>query len=964
MPLKSGACRLAATPLSAHVWISDDILNHASHRWTQLCIGNRYGSAIPGPLEACKRLAKRRMTEMRPTGGRLDLQPGFLAGLNQGQDIQQGWQWQSPTVPLPNGLPTGGIYSGSAGNARNADGTDDVPLPAWLTAPDAAAEESPSAAIASSLNSAGEVEIEWTLPTTSAEIEAQQRPRPSPVNELAQTSDLDEMRRIIGKIRAEKRPVRRKCSIVAFENLVRSGCETDRILEFLGDRTLNQRGARNLMFFVAYCLETSRVEEMRVLCKWVARQLFVGRYSDSALLLVLRSLFNVRQQSEWQSVMEDYCENVVQALRSSPVVHTEYLKLGTWSSFLGILLGDVHSERMLSLGVTFVNTSSSAQLDSFTDGILPLIELWISSRHPPTTNLGAVALTSKVTALLQSLRPAKLCEVVAAVSWRLLDHLASTDDYGGLWQRQSIWWCALRSPDIFQYLRESDSWSVIAPALQRRHDEDIASPAAAKIKEQLDGGNLGAAHSTMLQYPQISLDHCPYLAEALILNSERDAKTALEILQSRRPLVSVEVHNHPISKFLQHVQQDRIRLLERMASAYAQSSHIKPSFAFRCVYECCTLQKQENLGPITPAMARALVQTGIVRPLRSGRRLVSQARLDWILLQVAEAEGKDVMKKVGAAVWHWREKVIRQMQQQRNAKRESALGQQWHKQSTMRRGADYWDALKRMASAREPSPSKLRTPLEYHSPISKQRAEPRSFQVESRATTQRDISQHRNSPPSSSPVPIFSPEQDDPDPNEDDEDDEDEDDEDDDSDSEDDFDDDEFDPNQLPWAFKNSDTSTSAASVVPGLLSGRTGPSQPSPRINASINSTRHAVRHHGPVHRLDSLLKQLNVAPLIHSACTFKSPSAPSVDSLPELSPISPCSLKAAVDERRTAAEEAAKGFVIRRLIGIGQIHGAREGEEVTTLSTALQPAVGTGVGVLVGGSGLEGFGTGGWEC
>lgn len=887
---------------------------------------------------------------MRPTGGGVDFHPGFLAGLNQGQDIQQGWQWQPPTVPLLSGLPTGGVDDGSAGNARNADSTDDVPLPPWLTAPNAGAEEPPSAEIASSLSSAGQVETERTVPTTSAETEAQQRPRQSPVNQLARTSDLDEMRRIIGKVRGEKRPLRRKCSIVAFENLVRSGCEIDRILEFLGDRTLNQRGARNLMFFVAYCLETSKVEGMRVLCKWVARQLFVGRYSDSALLLVLRSLFNVRQQVEWRSVMEDYCENVVQALRSSPVVHTEYLKLRTWSSFLGILFSDVHSERMLNVGVTFVKTSSSAQLDRLTDGIWPLIEHWINSRKPLTMDIEAVALTSKVTALLQVLPSAKLCEVVAAVSWRLLDHLASTDDYRGLWQRQSIWWFATRSPEIFRYLRESDSWAAIAPALQRRHDEDIVFSAAAKIKEQLDGGSLGAAHSTMLQNPRISLDHCPDLAEALILNSERDAKTALDILQSRRPLVSVEVQSLPISKSLHHMQQDRIRLLERMASAYAQSSHIKASFAFRCVYECWTLQKQEGLGPITPAMTRSLVQTGIIRPLQSGRRLVSQARLEWILLQVAEVEGKDVMKKVGAAVWQWREKVIQQMQQQRDTKRQGVLKQQWQEQSTMRQEADYWDVLKRMASAREPSPSKLRTPLEHPSPISRQRADLRSFQVGSRATTERDISEQHASPSSYSPAAIFSPEQDDPDP-----------DEDDDDDSEDDFDDDEIDPNELPWAFKHSDTSTSVASVVPALLSGKAGAPQPSSGTNTSINSTRHAVDHRGPVHRLSSLLKQLNVAPPVHSACTFESPS---VDSLPELSPISPCSLRAAVDQRRTAAEEAAKGFVIRRLIGVGQIHGAREGEEVTTLSTALQPAVGTGVGVLVGGSGLEGFGTEAWDC
>ncbi|KAI4197361.1 MAG: hypothetical protein LQ346_003014 [Caloplaca aetnensis] len=858
-------------------------------------------------------------------------------------------------MPLPNGSSAGGMDTGSTDNARNADGTEDVPLPPWLTAPDAAAGESPSGDVLPSPISTEQVDAEKTMTASLVKNEARQRPLHSPVNELNQTVDIDEMRRIIGKIRVDRLPLRRKCSIIAFENLVRSGCETDRILEFLGDRTLNQRGARNLTFFVAYCLETSRVEEMRVLCRWVAQQLFVGRYSDSALLLVLQSLFNVRQRGEWQSVLRDYCEHVVRALGSSPVVHTEYLKLKTWSNFLGIMFDDVHSEGMLSAGVSLVKTSSSAQLDHLTERSWPLVEHWISSSESSTGDLVPETFVSKITVLLQALPQQKLCEVVAAVSWKVLEFPVSRDDYHGLRRRYSVWWSATRSPKVFQYLRESDLWSEIASELQRRHDEEIVASAVADIRKQLDEGNVGAAHSTMLQHPRISFDYCPDLAEALILSSERDAKTALEMLRGRRPTVSLEEQNLPGSKSLQQIHQNPIRLFERMATAYAQSSHIKPSFAFRCVYECWTLQKREGLGPVTPAMARSLVQTGIVRPLQSGRRLVSQSRLEWILLQVAEAEGEDVMREVGATVWQWREQVIQQMQHKRDTKRQCARGKQWQEQTTTRREAGHWDALKRMALAGEPSPSKLRTPPPKASSVVGQRAEPRPFQVDSRASMQRDISQRDVPPSHSSHLPVFSAEQDEPDKEEDDDD------------NDEDEDDDEFDDDgvELPWAFRRSDSSTSAAAVLSGLDPGEAGAMQPSPKPNTTIGSIRHAAAKRSPIHRVDDLLKQLNVAPPIHSGCVSSSLSEPSMGSLPELSPIPPCSLQAAVDVRRTIAEEAGKRFVIRRLIGIGQIHGAREGEEVTTLSTALQPAVGTGFGgLLAGGSGLEGFGTDAWEC
>ncbi|KAI4126801.1 MAG: hypothetical protein LQ338_003560 [Usnochroma carphineum] len=828
---------------------------------------------------------------------------------------------------------------------------------------------------------------ETPLPTTTAnggiekpgvcspiEAKHEQRPRESPVSQVNQTTDLDEMRTVIGKIREEKKALRRKCSIVAFESLVRSGCEIDRILEFLGDRTLNRRGARNLKFFVAYCLETSKVEEMRILCRWMAQQLYVGRYSDSALLLVLQSLFNIRHQGEWQSVLENFCENVVQALQSSPVVHVEYLKPKTWSSFLGILFHDIYSDKLLSTGITFVNNSSPVQLDYLTERIWPLVNHWVHSPDPlQVTELSPMAEASKVTALLQALPQAKLCETVTAVSWRLLDSLHSAKDFRTLWRRQSIWWSAIDSPGIIENTTENDSWSKIAHALRRKQDEYLALSAAVAIKEYLDLGNLGAAHRTMLQCPQLSFDHCPELAEALIVESERDAKTALEMLKSRRSSLLKELENVSELSSLNQLRQDRLDLLERMASAYAKASHIKPSFAFRCVYECWNLQKQDDLGPVRPAMARALIQSGIVRPLQTGRRLVSHARLEWLLLQVAEAEGKDVMRKIGAAVWQWRDEVIRQMEDQRNAKRQGIIKQQWHQQSTMRREPDHWDALKSIALA-EKRPSS--NSADHRSLAAKKAPISSPFRVKSRWDTENDLAQSSTPPPPTRHVPLF--------PSEDDE--------------------TIGKPitEQSTSMLIDSDTSTSATSVTSEPVSEKPehvmhcvspdearaqnldrqtwrsvhlspatlrpdcdesvspkATSQPSPRLVSASHSSHKQDHRAAPVRSLDSLLKQLNSAPPIGCEWTFASHSDHFVDALAELHPVPSCSLAAAAVHRSNAvAEGDGKGLVIRRVVGVGVVHGERGGEEPSTLSTALQPAVGSGVGVLLGGSGLEGFG------
>ncbi|KAI4118153.1 MAG: hypothetical protein LQ345_001739 [Seirophora villosa] len=965
MPLKGRVCRIAATPLSENVWITDDILKNAWNRWVQSCVGQRYASAIPGPLEARKRSTKRRMTELRPTASGLGFHPGFLAGLNQEQDSQLGWKWQPPTVPT----------SYDPAMVRK----DTVDLPPWLIAPDAAEEEEIPAEVPSKSSQATVANRGTTVVAESATPEPHQRPRPkNPVEQAAGTNDLDEMRKIIGKIRVDKYALRRKCSIVAFENLVRSGCTMDRIVEFLGDRTLNQRGARNLTFFVAYCLETTKYDEMRTLCKWMAQQLYVGRYSDSALLLVLQSLSNAHKQDELKNVLEDFCVSTVQALRSSPVVHTEYLKLKTWSSFLAILLHDVYSEQLLSVGRTFVETSSPVQLDHLTEKIGPLVEHWMDSWEPSEmVQLAPASQVPTITTMLQMLPLDKLCETVIAVSWRLLNTLPSGKDVSTLWLKQSIWWSAVRSPEIFRYVGKSDSWSAIAATLRKRQDEYNVSIVITKIDEQLKQSDLGAAHTTMVQCPQMTYDRYPDLAEALILSSERDAKTALEMLRSRQPAALTEVQSICGSRPLEQIRLERIELLERMASLYAQAPHIKPSFAFRCVYECWKLQKQGDLGPVRPAMARALIHSGFVRPLQTGRRLVSHARFEWILLQVAEAEGKDEMRKIGAAVWQWREDIIRQMQQTRNDKRQDALSRQWRQQATTQRDPGHWGALRAMASAGKLPASKHPHSVEHNSPSNAQRhvATP-TFRLPLRGLAIKDGIEQDSaffSPLETSP---FQPS------------------------SEDIGEDTEVEPST--WTPLDTAISTSAMSATPepGITSkgyvetyasGFKPPGQqqgahprvehtapvnsettPRPQTSASQpsskrtgNSPRRAAaeqqqqqRRPPPAQKPDALLLRLNRAsplPLSSAGTAF--------DARPELPAIPACSLAAAA-AASSSQGRGGKGLVtIRRVVGTGVIHGANGGEDPMTLSTAMQPAVGTGVGVVVGGSGVEGFGGEGWR-
>ena len=68
MPARPIACRRAVLPLASsatqHIWVSDELLLHTFRRFVRVRghIHIKHGSNVPGPLEARRRAAKRRMT--------------------------------------------------------------------------------------------------------------------------------------------------------------------------------------------------------------------------------------------------------------------------------------------------------------------------------------------------------------------------------------------------------------------------------------------------------------------------------------------------------------------------------------------------------------------------------------------------------------------------------------------------------------------------------------------------------------------------------------------------------------------------------------------------------------------------------------------------------------------------------------------------------------------------------------
>ena len=99
-----------------HIWISDELLSEAFNAYARVShSARRYGSNVPGPLEARRRASKRRMgmavagAATGPPGGDFGALFGAGNGRNPGQS---GWSWQPAGLRLDAPAPPSSESSG------------------------------------------------------------------------------------------------------------------------------------------------------------------------------------------------------------------------------------------------------------------------------------------------------------------------------------------------------------------------------------------------------------------------------------------------------------------------------------------------------------------------------------------------------------------------------------------------------------------------------------------------------------------------------------------------------------------------------------------------------------------------------------------------------------------------------------------------------------------------------------
>ncbi|KAL8970768.1 MAG: hypothetical protein Q9183_001364 [Haloplaca sp. 2 TL-2023] len=698
MSFKGRACRVAATSPSDHIWITNDILNHAFHNYLRLRSGLRHGSAVPGPLEARKRNAERKMMASAPATVGTALHPGFLADLSREQQDQQLWQWPTSGPPYPKDKPTGNNKGGKGSRSlpplNHGSGRSSVPL--WLRGHDKLKAEErllEDALIISDENGTGH--NEGPVRVISADPGIEKQANRSPEEQFKDNNTLETMRKIYNSL-GQTDPWRERCIRLTLQRLLQSGVDVDRILEFWGDPTLNQWTAEGFSLLVDHCVQYSKVEQMERISQWIVQQVHLGIAPDRYLSLALTNLSRLRKNDQWQDVLERFCKSVVHTLLVSPVVHGQDLEPDTFSTLLQALLYNRKSQSMLNAGCNLLREATPIQLQSVTTSIWPVIERWVYSWElNGTSEVDTTDLIWDLIALLQSLPEERHAEAIEAISRKILDAPLPKFDEHQLWRRHALSRSSRRISDVLD--QEPNCWRAIHVAIRQRQEDIIESMAIRMIDYQMNNYNaLDTARLTFARHPQVTLESCPDLAEALILDSDRPWLAALALRRSRQSRALSKIHHSHVGDRVQQLRQDGGYLLGRMALAYAYAPHLQPSVAFNFVHQCWVLHESDRLGPVGSSMIRAVVHSGIVRPLQVGQ-IMSFARLNWILQQVAQVEGTERMRSLGAIVWEWRGEVCRQNRQSQERYKENLAKAQWEQDlataTSIERDPYRWDAL-------------------------------------------------------------------------------------------------------------------------------------------------------------------------------------------------------------------------------------------------------------------------------
>jgi hypothetical protein len=152
---------------------------------------------------------------------------------------------------------------------------------------------------------------------------------------------------------------------------------------------------------------------------------------------------------------------------------------------------------------------------------------------------------------------------------------------------------------------------------------------------------------------RIWISRCPKLIISMIQNTRIHSDRIFAMINFREPANSIPYWRRSCKK--NPLDQSRIDLIHLMAMSFAERKYRTSRAALRDVYLCYTYLRDRR-AELQPAMSRALMLSGVIRPLLESR-YVSADRCRWILNMVKRLEGHEVAEELDKVIYRWRAKI-------------------------------------------------------------------------------------------------------------------------------------------------------------------------------------------------------------------------------------------------------------------------------------------------------------------
>lgn len=398
MPLHPRACcraRKRGSPVTPdHIWISDDLLDGALRRLFVPECFQRYGSSVPGPLEAQRRANRRRVMGLAPVGAPASSIEQSVFGKNTWSLGDQKWQWQAPTAAEPPRVPF--IQSRRAKRCywlATDQSSEPPPLPPWLTqgAPEHTTSNFPTEEEGSSslgdffkaLRHQPKPEKVTCRPRNDPHTEAEGSPMRDFFQAVRRQPKSYPQPSSLRKVEAKRNAVSTVGrSTLEFRSMIGQNARMNTLIGFLEDTKLNHYKAHNLLHLVNAQLKKAvhDPEETRALCSWLGRQIALGLLPHDELEALMKVIMGRKDGSSSITSFEALYKTVFEGLSVSTLYHGENSqRLHSFNDYLMSLPKGAISRPTRMLGYELIRSLRDPDDNSLEMSLHDFLRSWVPS---------------------------------------------------------------------------------------------------------------------------------------------------------------------------------------------------------------------------------------------------------------------------------------------------------------------------------------------------------------------------------------------------------------------------------------------------------------------------------------------------------------------------------------------------------------------------------------------------------